>query len=70
MLTSLFVVCCLLLFDSTLQGWGPAACSWAFWCFLTGLLFATYSCLPRDCNVGLMHPQLNLLLHCFAVDSP
>jgi hypothetical protein len=45
-------------------------CSWAFWCFLTRFLFVACSCFPRVCNVGVLHPQLDLLLHCFVVDSP
>jgi hypothetical protein len=48
-------------------GFRSCACSWAFWCFLDGLLFSSCSCFPRVCNVGMLHPQLDLLLHFFAL---
>jgi hypothetical protein len=67
-----FFVRCVLLIVVWFEfaGFGSCGCSWAFWCFLTGLLFVACSCLPRVCNVGMLHPQLDLFLHSFAVDSP
>ena len=37
-------------------GFRSCACNWAFWCFLVGLLCVVCSCLPRVCNVGMLHP--------------
>jgi hypothetical protein len=73
LLASFFVVCCLLLFDSTLQSSGPARAVGPYLqgsgpAPAVGFLFAACSCLPRVCNVGMLHLQLDLWLHFFVVE--